>query len=191
MDCEAELARFEVEAKKYFKPYQQKCVSAKGMRFMLEQVDELAERVGRQVDVLELGAGYSTLCFAGSADVCSVVSIEHDRNWARFLQDRLGAKTPICGRDHMAKLKRTFDVVLVDHGPKFNIRVEDLPWSLSRVAPGGILILDDWSPDWVIPRYTEAQRKIMAASGRRWSFVEGGRSGRRGKTVAVFWADQG
>jgi predicted O-methyltransferase YrrM len=109
--------------------------------------------------VFEFGGGGSTLWFADR--VGEVVTVEHDDDWFRALNEA------VSGRDNCQVLYRAadddfteyvgaiadfadgyFDVVLVDG----RNRIRCLRSAMGKVRPGGLLILDDSDR----ARYSEA-----------------------------------
>jgi predicted O-methyltransferase YrrM len=129
------------------------------------------------LDVLELGAGFSTMVFGKSKSVRQLVSFEHDVAWAQFLAATLGLG-PFIGRKGLALLGR-FDVIFVDHGPEMSTRVDDLPWIVSRLTDDGLLLLDDWETRFVedgpiYGGFTEASWRRLRELGD-WGITVGGK----------------
>ena len=109
--------------------------------------------------VFEFGGGGSTLWFADHG--ADVVTVEHDRDWVEHLATALvdEARCQLIHRDssndyaeYVATIAEWpdahFDVVVVDGRE----RVRCLRESISKVRPGGLLILDDAER----PRYRAA-----------------------------------
>ncbi|MFA4945156.1 MAG: class I SAM-dependent methyltransferase [Lentisphaeria bacterium] len=138
--------------------------------------------------VLELGAGLSSIVIAkylrANKDSCGL-TVDHDPAWLAFVTTQVAAfKTgnPRHSWNVLAVLRqqalergpeqdtsdpdglldlRPFDLVLVDHGPKMWTRVQDMPWIMRLVAPGGIVLCDDWFP---LPTKNEAWQSAMEAA---------------------------
>lgn len=110
----------------------------------LESVDFSAQRV------LEFGAGYSTLWWAGRA--ARVVAIEEDPGWHAALRERLDGRAnvrlllaPVGGEADLGG--KRFDVIVIDGGDRLRAAHQ----ALAVVSDAGIVILDNaevsWSPD--------------------------------------------
>lgn len=95
-------------------------------------------------DVLELGAGGSTLFFS---DRCrSVYSWEPDPNWSAAIRTRLHRKNVVFF-DQLKSLvehKPKFDLVLVDNNDQYGNRRTIVLMVLNVVCPGGWLVLDNY-----------------------------------------------
>jgi len=114
-------------------------------------LDFLEREIGPESAVFEYGCGGSTVWFAERARF--VLSIEHDPQWARTVGGALdgfvGASVvhvPAPGGDfgaYVASTRRipdgSTDVVVVD-GRR---RVDCVRQASPKVAPGGVLVLDD------------------------------------------------
>lgn len=101
--------------------------------------------------VFEYGSGGSTLWFASRAG--SVLSIEHNPEWAELVAGALEGvdnatlvQVPVVDGDYSAYVAKvleeqdgSFDVVVVDG----RHRVACVRNAASKVAPGGVLLLDD------------------------------------------------
>ncbi len=105
--------------------------------------------------ILELGAGYSSVCLRR---ICAdVTSFDHDIEYAecveRYMWHRnltnphvgllvdmkMGMR--VWGNTH--HLGR-YDGILVDHGPQMTDRLHDMHTIIKCLAPGGVIILDDY-----------------------------------------------
>lgn len=112
-------------------------------------IDELSTMVGPGARVFEYGGGGSTLWFLDRG--ASVVTVEHDRTWARALSnaiapdrwEMLERSSDNAFDDYVAAIRAfpdcSFDVVVVDGRE----RARCLLSALEKVKPGGLLILDD------------------------------------------------
>ncbi len=107
-------------------------------------LDFIAPFLTKNKTMFEFGAGYSTLFYAPK--VKSVVSIDHENNWITTLKKRVlknvtlshynldsGYETSISSYDQL------FDFIIID-GRK---RVDCIRNSFNRIAPGGVIVLDD------------------------------------------------
>jgi hypothetical protein len=122
-------------------------------------IERLEKHLTNESRVFEFGGGGSTLWFADR--VGEVVTVEHDDDWFRALNEA------VSGRDNCQVLYRAadddfteyvgaiadfadgyFDVVLVDG----RNRIRCLRSAMGKVRPGGLLILDDSDR----ARYSEA-----------------------------------
>lgn len=112
-------------------------------------IDELSAKVGPDARVFEYGGGGSTLWFLDRG--ASVVTVEHDRDWARALSDAVPAdrwellerSSDNAFEDYVSAIlafpDHAFDVVVVDGRE----RGRCLLAAVEKVRPGGLLILDD------------------------------------------------
>lgn len=113
-------------------------------------MERLEQKLDGTSKVAEFGGGGSTLWFADRAG--EVVTIEHDEEWYPVLADAV-ADLPGCSlefrsaaddyADYVPALDRFpdgyFDVVVVDGRE----RVRCFEAAVPKVAPGGLLVLDD------------------------------------------------
>ena len=110
----------------------------------------LREVVGPDTSVFEFGGGGSTAWFADRG--ASVVTVEHDADWAAKLRATLGALDTVSvleagSADGFSGYTSSidsypdssFDLVLVDG----RSRVECVRHAMSKVRPGGHIVLDD------------------------------------------------
>jgi predicted O-methyltransferase YrrM len=122
----------------------------------------LRRRIRSEWSVLELGAGRSTVWFARRAG--RVVSLEDNGFWAEQVRDRLHElglenvelrQLPVeaFAADVEALPDETFDLVVMDflEAPTVS-RVDVLKPAMTKVKPGGLLLLDDSDR----PGYAEA-----------------------------------
>ena len=112
--------------------------------------DWLAENARRDWSVLEFGSGSSTIWF--SANCGGVLAVEHNPLWAVQVRPNLGANASVVVKSRpYAWYPRTgqFDFVLVDERD----RVRCVAKSLSRVKPGGVLMLDNSERSWYRPAF--------------------------------------
>lgn len=123
-------------------------------------MERLEQKLDRTSKVAEFGGGGSTLWFADR--VGEVVTIEHDQEWFPILERAL-ADLPGCTlefhsaddayADYVPALDRFpdgyFDVVVVDGRE----RVRCFEAAIPKVAPGGLLILDDTERDRYRPAF--------------------------------------
>ncbi len=150
-------------------------------------VDFIAPRLRAEWSVFEYGAGASTLFYAKR--VRRVTAVEHDARFAAQLRARLpgNAEVRVCaasGEDYAAEVGRGTtepELVSVD-GEHRELCVAR---AMGRLAPGGVLVLDDAERG----EYAGA-RKMLAAAGFRavefWGLAAGGV---RRKCTSVFYRE--
>lgn len=132
---------------------------------------------GPSASVVEIGSGYSTLWFAPR--VARITSLEHDPEWYAAVGVALDAlapdeRGPMSPSRHLIPAERhatvllqapeaAFDLVYVDGVEAY--RADVARAALSKVAPGGLLVLDD--------THWESLRLIVAAldADPRWTLV--------------------
>jgi hypothetical protein len=109
-------------------------------------VELLMERLQPDLNLLEFGAGYSTMFFMRR--VARVTSVEHHERWIELLRPRLQPNVAILhasqesAEAYTAPVRASserFDVILVDG----QHRVECFQVALERLTPRGVIILDD------------------------------------------------
>lgn len=132
----------------------------------------IAERITRDMHVLEFGAGYSTLWLAKRA--ASVVSVEPDRDWISLLQPRLPKNASILPfdetyRDRYGELKISasdpdaFDVLVIDGLDRASIALASHNW----LSAGGVIIYDDFNVS-AEKRWQTNARKSLEGRGFRY-----------------------
>ena len=140
----------------------------------------LRRRLRSDWSVLELGAGRSTPWFAGRAD--RVISLEDDEFWAEQTRERLrelGVENvelrQLAVDGFAAEVEGlpdgSFDLVVMDflEAPAVT-RVDVLKPAISKVRPGGLLLLDDSDR----PGYGEAFELLDGWPFRKFSGVKDG-----------------
>ena len=109
-------------------------------------IELLIERLQPDLNLLEFGAGYSTMFFMRR--VARVTSIEHNERWIELLRPRLQPNVTVLqasqetAEAYTAPIRGSsdrFDVILVDG----QHRVECFQLALERLTPRGVIILDD------------------------------------------------
>ncbi|MGR6971714.1 class I SAM-dependent methyltransferase [Streptomyces cynarae] len=113
-------------------------------------IERLEKHLTKGSHVFEFGGGGSTLWFSERAG--EVVTVEHDDDWFRALQDAVSEKDNCQVLYHAANddfagyvgsiadyADGYFDVVVVDGRE----RIRCLRSAMEKVRPGGLLILDD------------------------------------------------
>lgn len=134
-------------------------------------VSFLNERLGKEMSLFEFGSGFSTEFYA--ARCTKVVSIESSREWYEKVKRTVGDNAEVryvpadddgeyCRAIH--EFDGAFDVVIVDGRDRVNC----VKHAVSKLAPGGVLILDDSQRG----RYNEAW-ELMADKGFRSITFEG------------------
>ena len=109
-------------------------------------VDLLRDRLTKELSVLELGAGSSTLFFMRR--VARVTAIEHDARWLAWVRERSGPNVTLVPADgttperYLAPLRAPdarYDLILIDgiHRP------EALLAAFDRLTREGVILLDD------------------------------------------------
>lgn len=133
--------------------------------------------------IADLGSGFSSVLFRAWAkeqrfDVF-VTTVDHDPGWLSRvceITQKMGVFSgPYRPFESFWNEPRdygecTYDLILVDHGPSMDQRLLDLPRLIPRLAPAGVLVLDDF-------RYlyrTQAE-KLLATYGFRAEPVPGTR----------------
>jgi predicted O-methyltransferase YrrM len=137
-------------------------------------VSYLGRVIERDWTVFEFGSGASTAWYAGRAG--RVTSLEHDSDWHAEVERRLRASRhdnwdlrlrPIS--DFPSAVRElpdeTLDLVVVDGDDGDDTdRVDCIRASLSKVRPGGLLVLDDSDN----PRYRDADDLLRGWDVRRF-----------------------
>lgn len=131
-------------------------------------IDFLGPRLGRGWTVFEYGAGASTLYFA--ARVAAVTAVEHDAAFADRLRPALPRQARLLVRpgesadyaEAIAECPAPPELVCVDGVD----RVRCVAAALPRLAPGGVLVLDDAER----PEYEPARVRLAAAGFRAVEF---------------------
>lgn len=134
-----------------------------------DMIDLLDAAVTRASTVFEYGGGGSTLWFADRAG--AVVTVEHDPEWGQSLlaatagDERLTVLLRPATDQYAAYVSaideypdKHFDVVVVDGRE----RVRCVAAAVSKVRPGGLLLLDDSDR----PRYAQAHRAMSGWPAR-------------------------
>jgi len=130
--------------------------------------DFIAPRLRADWHVFEYGAGASTLFYA--ARVRAVLAVEHDEAFAAQLRPRLPAHARLLMRalvadaypDAIGECAPPPELVSVDGRD----RVRCVAAALGRLAPGGVLVLDDSER----PEYAPALAALTAAGFRAVEF---------------------
>jgi len=153
----------------------------------------------RATSLGEFGAGLSTVGLRAwkqrtGRDI-RFSTIEHDESWCRFMAGVLeGRNLPVDDIYTLAEYRNEtlmmsappFDAVFVDHGPTMASRWNDVPWIVSLVKPGGLIIFDDWWPGHVRAfRSTKRIIRILTRMGLQWSVLEASRPNKNDKALAV------
>lgn len=141
-------------------------------------------------DVLEFGAGYSTLWWAERAR--SVSSVESDPQWHELLRDRLNGRSNVelvlaTSTDEYVAFGegRRFDVVVVDGDE----RAECAAAALERVTDDGVIVVDDAEGYWGRPGTYPILTSLEQAGFARVDFVGYAPGVRRPHSTSVFFRD--
>jgi hypothetical protein len=134
----------------------------------LPYIDFIAPRLRADWQVFEYGAGASTLFYA--ARVRAVLAVEHDEAFAVRLQPRLPANARLLVR---ALGSEAYAGAITECVPPAELvsvdgrdRVRCVTAALGRLAPGGVLVLDDSER----PEYAPARAALGAAGFRSVEF---------------------
>lgn len=139
--------------------------------------------------LLELGAGFSTL-FLRQLELPGVriYTAEHDEKWARFVRQLLRQRklydgdlfSPVAALP--MSLQGRCDLVLVDHGPTMDTRLQDLPWLANFMTSSrGLLLLDDCRKT---TRYASMAKGILYQLGWKMVVAKASSNGARALGVA-------
>lgn len=136
-------------------------------------IDLVGQAVGPGAQIFEYGGGGSTAWFADLVgNTGTVVTVEHDREWYEMLRTVLADErnVELLSRPPTPDLAAyvgaidaysdgSFDVVVVDGRQ----RLRCFKHAVSKVRPGGLLILDDVDRDRYLPafRYVDWPREIF------------------------------
>ena len=131
--------------------------------------------------VVELGSGFSTMALGyACADVgAELMTADHDEKWMNDVKAVLGLRAEAdraCGLSRFRVdgwssldalrscdgMTGKADLVLVDHGPDMEVRIEDLRWVVSLLRRGGVLALDDCRNT---TRYERRARSVLLPLG--------------------------
>lgn len=106
----------------------------------------LIERLTPDLQVLEFGSGFSTMFFM--TRVAHVTSVEHDAQWLARVRDRMAGNVTLLSssnatpEQYAAPVRANsdcYDLILVDG----QHRLACFALALERVAPTGVILLDD------------------------------------------------
>ena len=142
---------------------------------------------------LELGAGYSSVCLR---EICAdVTSFDHDIEyaecverymWISDLSNPHSCLEPLHPNPHVGLLVDMkmgmriwgnthhlgrYDGILVDHGPEMTDRLHDIHTIVKCLAPGGVIILDDYKGGYkrgVIRRMPGFHIQTHRSGSRHW-----------------------
>ena len=160
-----------------------RAISVPGARFILSKLDELQPET-----IADVGSGYSSLFLrrwtAGRSATCC--SVDHDEGWLGFVQG-LAGELGLC-TERFVTMERfrdmarpgSFDVLVVDHGPELQTRLDDIAWLVTLLRPGGCLLFDDWRP-----RFARRATARLAELGFVTEAAEQTRRWPRDKAVGV------
>jgi hypothetical protein len=148
-------------------------------------VDFIAPRLRSSWNVFEYGAGASTRFFASR--VREVVAVEHDEGFAARLRPQLPANARLLVR---ARGSATYVAAVAECDPPLELvsvdgedRVRCIDAALPRLAPGGVLVLDDAER----PEYGPAVVALAKAGFRAVEFWGVAPGGVMRKCTSVFY----
>jgi len=147
----------------------------------------------------EFGSGFSTFGLRTwrkqTGRKIAFSTYEHDDKWIGFIRQLLAnnelpndaVATIDAYKDKTLMLSSPpFDAVFIDHGPTMAARWNDVPWIISLVKPGGLVIFDDWWPEHVRAfRSTKRILRILTRMGLTWEVIEESRPAGFDKAIAV------
>jgi predicted O-methyltransferase YrrM len=138
--------------------------------------------------VIELGSGFSTMALGyACAEVgAELMTADHDDRWLADVKAVLGLRACADQAKHLSRLRvdgwssldalrscdgmsGRADLVLVDHGPNIEVRIEDLRWIVSLLRHGGLVALDDCRDT---TRYERRCRSVLFPLGMVLGRVE-------------------
>lgn len=134
-------------------------------------VDLLAEEVDREARVYEFGGGGSTAWFADHAG--QVFTVEHDPEWHAMLDQAMRPHDYVDVRFATADGPKSPYVTSIDTQPDDSVdivvvdgrqRVACTARAMSKVKPGGLLILDDSDR----AKYADAHEALRNWDGRTY-----------------------
>lgn len=105
----------------------------------------------RKFRIMEQGSGGSTLFFAKRCNY--LLSLETDLSWYRSVFEKIQFNKRVemvCGNlERLEQVVRdetdgSFDMVLADAGPDYNVRQRLMDLSLNKIKRGGWLIIDNY-----------------------------------------------
>ena len=125
----------------------------------------LTHRVRTTFSVFEFGTGYSTLWWSRHAQ--SVVTCEHDPQWAQTIKSRMPANVEMVTVPldvnyplAIARTGRTFDIVVVDGRKRAACAIQAMVFLNER----GVLVWDDSDRD----RYQEGVKTLLSSGYESW-----------------------
>ncbi len=106
-------------------------------------IDFIEPRLNKTLDILEYGAGNSTLYYSGRVN--NIFSIEHDYEWYKKIKKKCPQNAEIIHRklheysNAVELLDKKFSIIIVDGRNRVNCIKHSLPY----LSHDGVLILDD------------------------------------------------
>ena len=162
-----------------------------GLFHMLKTLEQ-----GSYPHIGEFGGGYSSLGLRKWVHPgTKVTTVDHHPEWAEFLRttltkmelraDNIVDLGEFRNETHMMGAP-IFDAVLIDHGPTMGTRQDDVPWIISLVKPGGLIIFDDWFPtDQRTFRSTKRLARIVTRMGYEYNVIEESRPKAHDKAICL------
>lgn len=170
-------------------------ISVPGARYILEQVEKVAanKRANAPVrepihfSILDCGMGFSTMFLLPWARAqkdlrAAYHPYDHDADWMSMIllhaEDLISdVRVQVKPERNITLLGDTkFDVILVDHGPSLDARSEHTPGLTRSLAPGGVMLFDDWRPK----HEGRIRRALDKVGGQKvWHIGDGGDALRR------------
>lgn len=154
----------------------------------LPLVDFLEERLNKDMDIFEYGAGNSTLYFAPR--VGSTTSVEHNEEWYAIVQKMKPSNSEIILES--VENKNAYPEKAFTSGKKFDIilidgrrRVECCAPSAKALKQGGVIIYDDSHRD----RYDEGMAFLKKQGFKQIDFWGMGPSSIWKKCTTLFYKD--
>lgn len=109
-------------------------------------LDFISDKLDKSLDLLEYGAGNSTLWYA--TRVKSVISIEHDKRWVEEIRRKSQKNVEIIYQELVydgeyasiqSRLNQKFDIIIVDGRDRVNCLIN----SIDAINAEGVVVLDD------------------------------------------------
>lgn len=149
----------------------QTAMGIEGAVTLVAAVSAVAGRLGRICRVADLGSGFSSALLRRLAQHVALEVWTVDTDWKWLGATLAELEWENVGTDHchhldvfdaMTELEGHFDVLFVDIGPTaVRVRLAERGRLGYWLAPGGLILLDDWH----MPHYREAMQPALEAQG--------------------------
>jgi predicted O-methyltransferase YrrM len=150
------IARLPYVAKTYFDAKRSPIMQKPVPFLVLDAIKFLASKVRPGMKVLEVGGGNSSLWFLEQG--VDLTTYEHDAEWASFVLNRVKEEPHQYDENnfHLRVMKGTqthidlenqenhsYDIILIDSMNDYTKRNECIRAAMSKIKPGGWLVLDN------------------------------------------------